>query len=297
VNFFLAVIGVLGISASGPLLAGINAPALTMAFWRNAAGAAVIGSVAAINQRRELAAIDRRTWFWVAVAAVALAAHFATWVTSLKLTSVAASTALVCMQMGWIALFNRLRGERIPGKVLLGLVLAFAGVLLISGFDVNLAPQALLGDLLALLGGIFAAIYTVTGAKVRRCLSTTSYAALCYGGCAVLLLVLCLATGTELVRLEPAAWLGIAAVTVLAQLMGHTVFNHLLAVMSPMLVSLLILLEIPGAAILAAVFLGQVPPAGTYAGLVLILAGLAVVVLAQSRTRQRGQLRAGIAAD
>jgi drug/metabolite transporter (DMT)-like permease len=137
----------------------------------------------------------------------------------------------------------------------------------------------------------------VTGAKVRRSLSTTSYAALCYGGCAVLLLVLCLATGTELVRLEPAAWLGIAAVTVLAQLMGHTVFNHLLAVMSPMLVSLLILLEIPGAAILAAVFLGQAPPAGTYAGLVLILAGLAVVVLAQSRTRQRGQPRAGIAAD
>jgi len=68
---------------------------------------------------------------------------------------------------------------------------------------------------------------------------------------------------------------------VCAQLVGHTAFNHLLATMSPLLVSMIILLEIPGAALLAAVFLGETLPAGTYAGLALILAGLAVVVMGQ----------------
>jgi hypothetical protein len=44
---------------------------------------------------------------------------------------------------------------------------------------------------------------------------------------------------------------------------------------------MIILLEIPGAALLAAVFLHETLPAGTYAGLALILGGLAVVVTGQ----------------
>ena len=77
----------------------------------------------------------------------------------------------------------------------------------------------------------------------------------------------------------------IIAITVCAQLVGHTAFNHLLATMSPLVVSMIILLEIPGAALLAAVFLDEVLPAGTYAGLGLILAGLAVVVMGQKPAR------------
>ncbi len=46
---------------------------------------------------------------------------------------------------------------------------------------------------------------------------------------------------------------------------------------------MIILLEIPGAAILAAIFLNETLPAGTYAGLALILVGLAVVVFGQRR--------------
>jgi drug/metabolite transporter (DMT)-like permease len=66
---------------------------------------------------------------------------------------------------------------------------------------------------------------------------------------------------------------------------GHTAFNHLLATMSPLLVSMIILLEIPGAALLAAAFLAETLPAGTYAGLGMILVGLAVVVVGQRRSR------------
>ncbi len=48
---------------------------------------------------------------------------------------------------------------------------------------------------------------------------------------------------------------------------------------------MIILLEIPGAAILAAIFLNETLPVGTYAGLALILVGLAVVVTGQRRGR------------
>jgi drug/metabolite transporter (DMT)-like permease len=61
--------------------------------------------------------------------------------------------------------------------------------------------------------------------------------------------------------------------------MGHSVFNHLLATTRPIVVSLALLLEVPGAALLAALILGQVPPVGAAVGLVVILVGMALVVV------------------
>jgi drug/metabolite transporter (DMT)-like permease len=99
--------------------------------------------------------------------------------------------------------------------------------------------------------------------------------------CAAVVAVLAVLSGQPLTGFDAVGWLGILAITVCAQLVGHTAFNHLLATMSPLLVSMIILLEIPGAALLAAVFLNETLPAGTYAGLALILVGLAVVVMGQ----------------
>jgi drug/metabolite transporter (DMT)-like permease len=61
--------------------------------------------------------------------------------------------------------------------------------------------------------------------------------------------------------------------------MGHSVFNHLLATTKPVVVSLALLLEVPGAALLAAAILGQVPPLAATVGLVVILAGMALVIV------------------
>ncbi|MGH1562069.1 DMT family transporter [Mumia sp. DW29H23] len=274
----LAVVAVLGVSLSGPLMAGTQAPALAIAFWRNALAEVVLLPVAATRRRRELRAITRADLRTCLFAGAALAAHFATWVSALKLTSVAAATALVSMQVGWIALIDRLRGKRIRLGVAVGLAISFAGVLVITGVDLTLSRDALVGDVLALVGGLTAAVYTVAGARARESLTTTAYTVLCYGACAAILLAVCVVGGVPLVGFEAEAWAGIVAVTVTAQLLGHSVINHLLAVMSPMVVSLVLLLEVPGAAILAAAMLGQAPGVGVYAGLALILGGLAVVV-------------------
>ncbi|MHA7262981.1 DMT family transporter [Arthrobacter sp. TMN-37] len=286
---FLSVLGVLGVSASGPIMAATAAPALAIAFWRNLIGAVIMGGPAAVSKRAEFRALGRSDLRSLLTAATALALHFACFITSLKLTSVAAATALVCLQVAWIALFNAVRGSRPPGTVVAGLSVAFAGVVVITGFDLQLSGEAIFGDLLALAGGALAGIYQMAGATARRTMSTGTYTTLCYGGCAVLLLGMCLLFRQPLTGFPPAAWLGILGVTLVAQIMGHTVFNHLLAVMSPLVISMIILLEIPGAALLAAVFLGEQLPGGTYAGLLLILVGLAVVVRGQARLRPGGR--------
>ena len=278
VQWVLALVGVLGVSASGPLMAAIAAPALAIAFWRNGLAAAVLAPVAVTTSRTEITGLSRREWRVLVVAAVSLAAHFALWVTALKLTSVASATALVCLMGGWVVLISRFRGEPVSRAVLAGLVIAFCGVLVISGFDTTVSTEALVGDLLALAGGFFAAVYTIAGGEARRTLSTTAYTSVCYTLCAALLLVACLAARQDLGGFPGRTWLGLVAVTACSQLLGHSVFNHLLATMSPTVVSLVILLEVPGAALLAAAFLGQAPPPGVYVGLALILAGLVVVV-------------------
>lgn len=294
-NFFIAALGVLGVASSGPLIAATlgatTVSALAIAFWRNALAAAVMASPPLIREPRQFGRITRQEFRWCLLAAAALALHFACFITSLQLTSVAAATALVCLQSAWIAVFQLFRGTRHRWQMLAGLGVAFGGVVAITGFDMGSSPDALLGDLLAVAGGALAGLYTLAGGKARQSMTTGTYTTLCYGMCAAFVAVLAVLGRQPLVGFEAAGWLGILAITVCAQLVGHTAFNHLLATMSPLLVSMIILLEIPGAALLAAVFLHETLPAGTYAGLGLILAGLAVVVLGQrsGKAARRGR--------
>lgn len=265
-------------------MAATAAPALTIALWRNAFGAVVLGTPALVKNPGQFSSLNRTELKYSSIAAVALALHFACFVTSVKLTSVAAATAMVCLQAAWIALFQWIRGRKPARPVLLGLGTALIGVVVITGFDVGVSPDALVGDLLAVAGGALAAVYTLAGARARKTLSTSVYSSICYSLCAIVLLGMCLVFRQPMVNIPAEAWWGIIGVTVAAQLFGHTIFNHLLATISPLVVSMMILLEIPGAALLAGFFLGQSLPAGTYLGLALILAGLAIVILMQGRS-------------
>lgn len=299
VNFFLAALGVLGVASSGPLIAATlgatSVSALAIAFWRNAIGSVVMAGPVLVRNPRQFGRVTGREFRWSLAAAVALALHFACFITSLQLTSVAAATALVCLQSGWIAVFQLFRGVKHRWPVLVGLGIAFGGVVAITGFDMGTSPEALLGDLLAVAGGALAGVYTLAGGKARQTMGTGVYTTLCYGMCAAVVAVLALFSQQPLAGFEAAGWIGILAITVCAQLIGHTAFNHLLATMSPLLVSMIILLEIPGAALLAAAFLAETLPAGTYAGLAMILVGLAVVVLGQRSSRAVRRTAAGLA--
>ena len=280
VDVVLMAVGVAGVSMSGPLMASMAVPALAIAFWRNALGTAALLPLAT-QHLPAFRALSGRPMVPVAVAAVALAVHFGFWVSALQLTSVASATALVCMQAGFVVLIAWVRGEQVTRRVLAGLGVCLVGVLVVTGVDFSVSRQALLGDLLALVGGVGAAVYVVAGGVVRRTSNTTVYTVTCYGLCALLLLVVCLVWDQQLTGYATVDWWRLVALTVAAQLLGHSVFNHVLATVAPTIVSLVILLEVPGAALLAGWWLGQTPPVGVYVGLALLVAGLAVVVTAR----------------
>lgn len=279
VDVVLMAVGVVGVSVSGPLIAAMaTVPALAIAFWRMAIATMVTTPMGAPHRRavREVSASDLRM---IVGAGLALAAHFALWVTSLKLTSVASSTALVCLQAGWVVLFSWMAGERPDRRTGVGLLVCLVGVLVVTGVDFTVSPRDLLGDLLALLGGAGSALYMIVGGRVRQRTNTAVYTLLCYGVCSSVLIAVCLAGSVPLTGYASDDWVQLVALAVGSQLLGHSIFNHLLATVSPTVVSLVILLEVPGAALLAGLFLDEAPPVGVYIGLVILLAGLAVVTV------------------
>ena len=91
-----------------------------------------------------------------------------------------------------------------------------------------------------------AAGYVTVGAEVRRTVSTSPYTLLCYSLCAVLLAGTCLATGASFSGYSAKDWAQIVLLTILAQLLGHTLANVVLRTTSATVVSLAILLEVPG---------------------------------------------------
>src|SRR5687767_1635808 len=120
----LLVVALLAVSTSGPLIAAAAAPALAIAFWRNAMACVVLGPAVLLRRREELRRLNRREWRLALVAGTLLALHFATWVPALDYTTVASATALVATQPVWSALISRLRGETVARQVWWGIAVA-----------------------------------------------------------------------------------------------------------------------------------------------------------------------------
>lgn len=217
----------------------------------------------------------------------ALAVHFATWVPAVTLTSVTAATALVAVQPVWNALIARAGGQAVSGRVWAGVVVAVLGALVLTGLDLGGEPSALLGNVLALVGGVAAAVYVAVGARVREDVGTAAYSVSAYGVTALALLVLCLVLGVPLTGFSLQTWLMLLALTALAQLLGHTLLNRAVGTVGPVVVALVILLEVPAATVIAAVWLGQVPPVASIPAAALVLAGVALVVTSRPMGTER----------
>jgi len=276
----LLAVAVVAVSTSAPLIAGADAPTLAIAFWRNALSlpVLVLWLLVRRNERagwRARSVRDRRLSL---LSGAFLAGHFATWIPSLSFTSVASSVALVATQPVWAALIARQRGEHVHRQTWLGIGLALAGTLVLTGVDLSISTRALFGDLLALVGGMLAAAYVTVGGELRQRVSTVSYALLCYATAAALLLALCLVSAQPLSGYDRDAWLAILGLVIGAQLLGHTLVNLVLRSISPTAVSVAILFEILGATLIARVAFGETPPAGAWPAGLLIVIGVVVVV-------------------
>ena len=267
-------VGVVAISTSPILIRVAAMPALALAFWRCLAGAAVLAPFAPRGGVRRL---DRADLARLAASGVFLAVHFALWNASLGLTTVAAATTLVSSAPLFVGLGSVFLGEAPSGRAWAGIVLATAGAVVIGAGDAagfGGGPDALWGDVLAFAGALAMAAYLLLGRVARQRLPVSTYAASVYGVAAAVLLPACLLTGASLGGYQATAWLALAGVVVGPQLLGHTVFNGLLASVSASVVAVVMLLEPVIATVLAWWLFDELPGPSLWAGAPMVLAGV-----------------------
>jgi len=266
-------IGIIGIGTSGPLIAMSAMPIWVLIFWRNLGGS-ILTAPFAIKHHP-----DRNGIKWSAFAGFILALHFGGFFLAMRYTSVASGTAIVALQPIFAAIFVKLSGQHIPSKVWLGMGVAFLGVLLISGVDLQISFRAFMGDIAALVSAALAAGYMMAGSRAQRTLETTTYTTVCYFVCALTALPIALLSGNQLFDYSARDWWILIGLIAGAQILGHTMFNSALKRVSPAIVSLIVFFEVPVSALLAVWWLGQKPPIGIIPGVVLILVGCVLVVM------------------
>ena len=270
-------LGIIGIGTSGPLIAMSTMPVLTLIFWRNLGGS-MLTLPFALRHSRDKAGVK-----WAVIAGVVLALHFIGFFLAMRMTTVAAGTALVALQPIFAALFVKLSGGHIPSKAWLGMIVSFVGVGLVAGVDLQISTNKFLGDLAAIISAALAAAYMIAGSKAQRTLETTTYTTICYFICSMTALPMALIAGVEIFSFSTKEWWILLGLILGAQLLGHSMFNSALKRVSPAVVSLIVFFEVPVSAVLAVWWLDQKPPAGIIPGIVLILIGCILVV-----TRTRG---------
>ena len=261
---------------------------VAIAVWRTGLAAVLLAPFAWHRANEEMRGLSRRDQLLILLAGVFLGLHFIAWIESLFYTTVANASVLVTTSPIFLVLFGYLLlSERLSKGVTLAIAAAVAGSALMSFGDAAAGaagrPQALLGNALALLASLLASGYLLVGRVVRREVSWPAYVFPLYSVAALTTLTVALVRQEPLLGYEPTFYVLCLAMAVGPQLLGHGTFNYALAYLPAALVSLLALLEPVGASVMAYVLFSEVPSVAAVAGMVVVLAAMATIVLMRRR--------------
>jgi drug/metabolite transporter (DMT)-like permease len=260
-----------------------HTPPLIIAFYRQLFSATLL---LPFVQNRNYDPLGRSGWLLLVLSGFFLAMHFATWLIGLTLTSVARATLFVDLQPIWAALFGALLlNERLKtGEIVAVVLVTFGGMVTVGGQTKFGSSSTLLGDLLAIVGGIAGAGYLLIGRKVRADISWVQYMFSVYWISAAWLLLVNLIwlRGTfPLPDARDVVWIILMAIV--PSLIGHGLFNLAIRHLKAYVVNAGFLGEPIVATILAYFLFAEIPDPYFYAGASLVFAGLTLLLLRQRR--------------
>ena len=273
----MIIIGVLGISLSSIFVKYSNAPSSVTAAYRIIWTVLLMTPVVFSKKevRKELFTVDKKTALLCALSGLFLAIHFAVWFESLRLTSVASSTTIVCTEVIWVSLgYCLFMKGKLSVKAIVAIIITLVGSILIALSDSASGGTHLSGDMLALLAAIASAVYTLIGRNVRSHVSTSVYTYIVYFVCAVVLLITCSIQGYNVFDLEISAVIVGLLLAVFSTILGHSIFSWCLKFFTPSFVSASKLCEPVVAAIFAVFLFSEIPTAMQIVGSIIILGGV-----------------------
>ncbi len=283
------IIATFAVSWASILIILSGAEALPTAFYRMALASAILAVPAVPKLIKIFPILTKQQMILLLFSGLALGLHFATWITSLFYTTISNSVILVATQPVFLMIMEAiLLKEKIVGKAIFGMLIALAGMILISGGDINLGIEYLWGDFLALAGAFFAGTYLLIGRKLRARLDNLEYVFIVYSIAAILLLIISLFYNENITDYPTKVWIFFFLLALIPTVVGHSLYNWLLKYIPAYRVATVILGEPIGATILAIFFFNQIPGWWTMIGGVLILFGIYIVLRQSSLAKSDG---------
>lgn len=281
----VVAVAIVAVSTSAILVRLSEAPSLVKAFYRVLFTTAFILPFAG-RYREAFGRIGRRDFVFAMVSGLALAVHFAAWFESLEWTSVAASVTLVQVQPIFVAVGAwALLGEHLNARMIGGILVALAGAAVLSGAGLLgegvVGANPLYGNLLAIVGAIMAAGYVLAGRSLRQRVPLVPYVLVVYSAASVALFVFVVSDGAALSGYPPREWVLFVAMAVGPGLLGHTLINWALKYVESSVVSVSLLGEPVGSAILALFIFAEIPGVATIVGGSIVLLGIFVTARAR----------------
>lgn len=277
-------IGVLSVSLSAIFVKLANAEAGVIAFYRMLFSVIIMAPLFFWKYTRELKGLSKRDWIFSTIAGIFLAFHFILWFESLNFTSVASSTVLVTLQpifafVGTYLFFK----EKITVKTIIAGAIAIAGSILISWGDFQLSGSAFYGDMLALIACALVTGYLLFGQDVRKRLSLVTYTMVVYTVSTITLFFYVLIKGESFGPYPSIDWIWFILLAIVPNLLGHNLFNWAIKFVSTNVISIAILFEPIGAAILAIIFFQEYLVASQIIGGLVVLLGIVLFVVDEKK--------------
>ena len=281
-DWVLVTVGLIAISWSAPLIRlAADVPPLAISFWRSAIACALLLPFVLMRHRDEVRSLEKADVIAMVLTGAMLALHFATWIASVNMTTVASSVLLVASQPIFVAIASTVLGERPSKKLVMGIAVAVAGGLLVTGGDFSGSGKSLTGDGLAVAGAIAGSGYLLMGRRLRARLSILTYVVIVYGSCALMLAIAMSVTATPFTGYGSRGWFLIVLIALGPQSLGHTSFNLLLDRMDATQVAVAIMGEPVISSLIAVVLFGEVPGFLVLPGGALLLGGILLALNGQ----------------
>jgi drug/metabolite transporter (DMT)-like permease len=269
--------GLASLSFAAILVRYCAAPALAIGFYRKAFASLLLLPVLLARLRKEPwdGALQKRLLPYTMGAGLILGLHFACWIGSIQLTTVASSLLVMSAQPVWAGLLGYLfLKEPVPRRGVFAIALSLLGVGFIAWGDLGRGWESLMGDGLALLSGIAAAAYLTVGRHLRTALPLIHYLLTVYAASALCLGLAAVAARQPLTGFDGRTWLMFGLLAFFPSFLGHSLVNYAIRHMEAYRVNLSILVEPVVSTALAALLFAEIPGSRFYLGAVLVFGGV-----------------------
>lgn len=266
------------------LLETYRVPELLVAFWRDAFMAVTCVTALALFRPELLRVARRDLWGFAVIGALSIGVYHALWVTSIALNGAAVAVVMIYTFPVFVTLGARVFfKEIIRWPQIMALILALAGsALLVRLYDPAVLRVSWLGVVVGLSTGLAHAGYVLFSQRAVREYSpwTSLTYTMLFG--AAMLLALSLIGGinhpagpvASLVAIDGGAvpWLVLLLLALGPTLGGYALFTLALRFVPGRIASLIVVLEVPLAALLAVALLGERLEWPQVIGMALVLA-------------------------